>query len=136
MVVQKGLLPENKITGKNEQICARGLNCEIFVNFEVILGFFDENYSRKKVWCLCDTFEIFVKFEVLAIFEISNGHFGEMAENIGIFFVIFNQNNVLLILVEFESDRMGPRESAKNGRIGAYGLKCRIFLDSELIFEI
>ena len=59
-----------------------------------------------------------------------------MAENIGIFFVIFNQNNVLLILVEFESDRMGPRESAKNGRIGAYGLKCRIFLDSELIFEI
>ena len=62
MVEQKGLLPENKVTGKNEQIC--------------------------------------------------------------------------LILVEFESDRMGPRESAKNGRIGAYGLKCRIFLDSELIFEI
>ena len=43
------------------------------------------------------------------------------------FFVIFNQNNVLLILVEFESDRMGPRESAKNERIGAYGLKSKFF---------
>ena len=43
---------------------------------------------------------------------------------------------VLYILVEFESDRMSPRESAKNGRICAHGLNCIIFVDSELIFEI
>ena len=48
------------------------------------------------------------------------------------FFVIFDENDVLHILVEFESDRMSPRESAKNGRIGAHGLKCIIFINSEL----
>ena len=41
--------------------------------------------------------------------------------------MIFNQDNVLFILVEFESDRMSPRESAKNGQIGAYGLKFIFF---------
>ena len=50
--------------------------------------------------------------------------------------MIFDENDVLNILVEFESDRMSPRESAKNGRIGAHGLNCKIFVNSELIFEI
>ena len=82
----------------------------------------------KKFWCHCDTFEILVNFEILRIFEILNGHFDQMAKNIGNFvFVIFNQDNVLFILVEFESDQMSPRESPKNGRIGDYGLNC-IFL--------
>ena len=53
-----------------------------------------------------------------------------------IFFVIFDENDVLYILVEFETDRMSPRESAKNGRIGAHGLNCKIFVNSELRFEI
>ena len=52
------------------------------------------------------------------------------------FFVIFDENDFLFILVEFESDRMSPRESAKNGRIGAHGLNCIIFVNSELRFEI
>ena len=59
-----------------------------------------------------------------------------MAINIANFFVIFDENDVLYILVEFESDRMSPRESAKKGRIGAQGLNCRIFSNSELIFEM
>ena len=37
--------------------------------------------SEKKISCLYDTFEIFVIFEILAIFDISNGNFGEMAKN-------------------------------------------------------
>ena len=49
----------------------------------------------------------FLNIEILAIFEISNGNF--------------------YILVEFESDRMSPRESAKNGRFGAYGLISKTF---------
>ena len=53
-----------------------------------------------------------------------------------IFFVILIQNNVFFILVEFESDRMSPRESAKNGRIGAQGLNCRIFSNFGLMFEM
>ena len=53
-----------------------------------------------------------------------------------IFFVIFIQDNAFFILVEFESDQMSPRESTENGRIGAYGLKCKFFMNSELIFEI
>ena len=50
--------------------------------------------------------------------------------------MIFDENDVLYILVEFESDRVSPRESAKNGRIGAHGLNCKIFVKSELIFWI
>ena len=92
---------------------------------------------RKKNSCLCDTFEIFVNFEISPIFEILNGHFGEMVKNISnFFFVIFIQDNVLFILVEFESDQISPCESAKNGRIGAYGLKYNFFFNFELIFEI
>ena len=52
------------------------------------------------------------------------------------FFLIFNENDILYILVKFETDRMSPRESAKNGRIGAHGLNCIIFFNSEVIFEI
>ena len=50
--------------------------------------------------------------------------------------MIFDENDVLYILVEFESDRMSPRESTKNGRIGAHGLNCKIFVNSEFRFEI
>ena len=31
---------------------------------------------------------------------------------------------------------MSLHESAKNGRIGVHGLNCKIFVNSELIFEI
>ena len=41
-----------------------------------------------------------------------------------------------MIFLEFESDRISPRESANNGRNGAHGLNCKIFIISELIFEI
>ena len=50
--------------------------------------------------------------------------------------MIFDVEEALYILVEFESDRISPRESAKNGRNGADGLNCIIFVKSELIFEI
>ena len=60
-----------------------------------------------------------------------------MAINIAnFFFVIFDENDVLNILVEFESDRMSPRESTKNGQIGAHGLNCKIFVNSEFRFEM
>ena len=85
-------------------------------------------FLLKKISCLNNTFEILVNFEILAIFEISNGYFHEMVINIGIFFVIIIQDNVLFILVEFESDRIRPRESAKNGQIGAHGLNSKILL--------
>ena len=50
--------------------------------------------------------------------------------------MIFDEDDVLYNLVEFESDRMSPRESAKNGRNGAHGLTCKILVNSELKFEI
>ena len=59
-----------------------------------------------------------------------------MAINIANFFVIFVEDDVLSILVEFESDRISPRESGKNGRNGAHGLNCKILVNSEVIFEI
>ena len=40
------------------------------------------------------------------------------------FFVIFVKNEVLHILVEFESDRMSPRKSAKTGQNGAHRFIC------------
>ena len=50
--------------------------------------------------------------------------------------MILDEYDPLHILVEFASDRISPRESAKNGRNGADGLNCIIFVKSELIFEI
>ena len=91
----------------------------------------------KRIPSLYDTFEIFAIFEILPIFEISNANYGQMTIIIAnFFFVIFDEKYVLYILVEFESDRVSPRESAKNGRIGADGLNCKIFVKSELISEI
>ena len=51
-------------------------------------------------------------------------------------FVIFVQNDVLFTLVEFENDLMNPRESVKNGQIGAHGLNSKISVNFELIFAI
>ena len=59
-----------------------------------------------------------------------------MAISIALFLVIFDEDDALYILVEFESDRMSSRESAKNGRNGAHGLNCKFFVNSELGFEI
>ena len=59
-----------------------------------------------------------------------------MTKIFGNFFVIFVKHNVIFMLLEFESDRMTPRESAKNGQIGARELKCKIFVDSEVKYEI
>ena len=49
--------------------------------------------------------------------------------------MFFAEDDVLYILEEFESYQMSPSESAKNGPIGAHGLNCKIFFNSELIFE-
>ena len=69
---------------------------------------------RKKFSCLSDNFEIFVIFEILAIFEFSNGHFCEIAKYIGnLFFVNFGQIDVFYILAEFEVDGMRPNECTK-----------------------
>ena len=53
-----------------------------------------------------------------------------------IYSVILCQNDLLYILGQFEGDQISPRESAKNGRNGAHGLNCIIFVNSEVIFEI
>ena len=55
---------------------------------------------------------------------------------VNFFFVIFDENDVLYILVEFETDCMSPRESAKNGRIGSNGLNCKILVNSEVISDL
>ena len=59
-----------------------------------------------------------------------------MTINIANFFVILVKNDVLYILVEFENDRISPRENFKNGRIAAHGLNWKIGVNSERIFEI
>ena len=53
-----------------------------------------------------------------------------------IFFVIFDENDALYILVEFDGDRISPCKSAKIGRMGAHGLNLKFFVNSEPIFEI
>ena len=59
-----------------------------------------------------------------------------MTINIANFFVIFDEDDILYILVEFERDRISPRQSGKNGRIGAHELNCKLFVNSKLKFEI
>ena len=50
--------------------------------------------------------------------------------------MIFNEDDVLYILEEFESDPMSPRESVKIGQMGAHGLSWKIFVKFETEFEI
>ena len=50
-----------------------------------------------------------------------------MAKSFAIFFVILDLNEVLYILVEFENDRMSPRENVNNGGIGADGFNYTFF---------
>ena len=50
--------------------------------------------------------------------------------------MIFDEKDLLYILVEFDSDRISPRESAKNGRNGAHGLNFKIFVNFEFRFKI
>ena len=61
-------------SAKNGRNGTDGLNCLIFVKSELIFEIYDENYPRKKFSRLYDTFEIFVNFEISAIFEISKGN--------------------------------------------------------------
>ena len=116
---------------------AHGLYWKIFVNSELIFEIYDENYPRKKTFMSLRHFWNFRNFWNFANFWNfkcqlrPNGH-----NYCQFFFVIFDENDVLNILVEFESDRMSPHESAKNGRIGAHGLNCKIFVNSEVRFEI
>ena len=49
---------------------------------------------------------------------------------------IFDENDLLYILEEFERHRISPRESAENGRNAAHGLNCKISVNSEVILEI
>ena len=65
-------------------------------------------------------------FEIVAI-EISNGNLVLMSMKIANFFVIFGQNNVLYIFIEFQSDRIRPHESPKIGRNGAHRLNFIFF---------
>ena len=50
--------------------------------------------------------------------------------------MIFGQADVSYFLVEFEDDRLRPKENTKYGRKGAHGLNCKIFVNPEAIFEI
>ena len=50
--------------------------------------------------------------------------------------MIFDEDDALYILVDFQSDRISPREIAKNGRNGAHGLNYKIYVNSEIIYEI
>ena len=124
-------------SAKIGRIGAHGLNWKIFVKSELIFEIYDENYPRKKKFMSLRhfwNFRNFWNFGNFGDFEWQfwlNGH-----KYCQFFFVIFDEDDVLYILVEFESDRMSPRESAKNGRIGAHGLNWKIFVNSELIFEI
>ena len=58
-----------------------------------------------------------------------------MTINIANFFVIFDEDDILYILVEFERDRISPRQSGKNGQSGAHELNCILFFNSKLKFE-
>ena len=91
---------------------------------------------RKKFSCLSDNFEIFVIFEILAIFEFSKAILTKWPKILAIFFVIFRQVDVFYILVEFEVDGIRPNECTKNGRKSAHGLNCKIFVNFETIYEI
>ena len=69
---------------KNGRSGAHGLICQIFVNFCQFWAHIRNQRWKspyKKVSCLSDNFEIFVIFEILAIFEFFNKHSNESTKN-------------------------------------------------------
>ena len=52
------------------------------------------------------------------------------------YFVIFVQNDVFFIPVEFESDQIRPREGPKMDKSALRGYFAKFFVNSELIFGI
>ena len=124
-------------SAENGRNGAHGLNCIIFVKSELIFEIYDKNYPMKKNFKSPRHFWNFRNFLNFANFLNFKCQFWPNGHNYcQFFFVIFNENDILYILVKFETDRMSPRESAKNGRIGAHGLNCKIFVNSEFRFEI
>ena len=57
---QKVKICKKNESDKNGWIGAQELNWKIFVNSELIIGIYDENYPMKKNLCLSDHIEIFV----------------------------------------------------------------------------
>ena len=59
-----------------------------------------------------------------------------MARNFGNFLRDLYSRYCPYILIKFSSDRMSPRDCAKNRQNDAQGLNCNFFVDSDIIFEI
>ena len=104
---------------------------------DVIFEIWNKNYPLKKTFKSLRHFWNFRNFRNFDNFWNFKCKFWPNGHNYcQFFFVIFDENDILYILVKFETDRMSPCESAKNGRIGAHGPNCIFFVDSELIFVI
>ena len=124
-------------SAKNERIDAHGLNRKIFVNSELIFGIYDNNYPMKKIFMSLRHFWNFRNIWNFANFWNFKWELWlNKNKYCQLYVVIFDENDVLCILVKFESDRMSPRGSAKNGQIGAHGLNGKIFVNSEYRFEV
>ena len=124
-------------SAKNGRNGAHGLNCIIFFNFELRFEIYDQNCPMKKIFMSLRQFLNFRNFWNFGNFWNFKWPFWPNGHNFWqFFFVYFVEHNVLHILVRFETDRISPRESAKNGRMGAGGLNCKIFVNFEVRFEI
>ena len=119
---------------KNGQMGAHGWNWKIFEKSEVKFEIYEENYPRIQIFMSLRRISNFANFWNFRNFKWPFWPNGQ--NNCQFFFVIFSQDYVIYIFVEFGSDRMSPCESTKNGRMGAHGLNWKIFVKSDAGFAI
>ena len=78
----------------------------------------------------------FRNFWNFANFEISNANYGQMTIIIAIFSWFLMRMASSIFWYSFRVIGRVLAKVPKNGRIGAHGLNCKIFVNSELRFEI
>ena len=95
-------------------------------------------FFAPKINFVKNSIERYVEFEILVIWkvwEFQRAIFAKRQGILAIFFLIFCEIDILLILVQFGSDRLGYLESAKNRQMGSHGLNWKIFIKSKTKFE-
>ena len=91
-------------SAQNGRNGAHGLNCKIFVDYQVIFEIFVKNYPRKKFYVS----QTILKFwQFLNVQNLNfDWQFLRNGQKYWQFFVIFDQVDTFYFLVEFEVDEM------------------------------
>ena len=108
--------------------------CQNFTNYEKSVletwKFFLRVTFQQHLWIFCKYWNFGIFWDIKSQLWLNDHKYCQFLS------VIFVKYDVFHILVDFESDRIHFRESAKSCRNGAHGLNCKILVNFENIFKL